>query len=84
MASVCNKVARSKWKHGCHIVDLFECLLIYSDKLAHVKVVINCRYSVAQMCRPEDMLAHYLAAPFIDDVMRDNTLLTQRTYGKAS
>ena len=49
---------------------------IYSDKLAHKEVVINCQYSVAQMCTSEDMLAHYLGAPFIDDVMRYNTLIT--------
>ena len=29
---------------------------IYSNKLAHVQVVINCRYSVAQMCTREDTL----------------------------
>ena len=33
---------------------------IYSDKLAHVQVVINCQYFVAQMCTCEDMLAHNL------------------------
>ena len=27
----------------------------YSDKLAHVQVVINCQYSVAQMCTCEDI-----------------------------
>ena len=26
---------------------------IYSNKLAHVQIVINCRYSVAQMCTRE-------------------------------
>ena len=31
---------------------------IYSDKLAHVQAVINCRYSVAQMCTWEDTHAH--------------------------
>ena len=31
---------------------------IYSDKLAHIQVVINCWYSVAQMCTREDILAH--------------------------
>ena len=46
---------------------------VYSDKLAHVPVVINCQYSVAQMCTHENTLAHYLGAPFIDDVMRHNT-----------
>ena len=33
---------------------------IYSDKLAHLQVDINCQYSVAQMCTREDMLAHIL------------------------
>ena len=33
---------------------------IYPDKLAHVQVVNNCRYSVAQMCTCEDMLSHSL------------------------
>ena len=42
---------------------------IYSDKLAHIQVVINCRYSVAQLCTCEDTLAHNLGAPYIDDVM---------------
>ena len=40
--------------------------------LAHIQVVINCQYSVAQMCTREDMLAHYLGAPFFD-VMRQYT-----------
>ena len=31
----------------------------YLDKLAHVQVIINCWYSVAQMCTHEDMLTHY-------------------------
>ena len=48
---------------------------IYLDKLAHVQVVINCQYSVAQMCTREDTLTHYLGALFIDDVMRYNTLI---------
>ena len=50
---------------------------IYSDKLAHIQVFIKCRYSVAQMCNLEDMLAHYLGAPFIDDIMRHNTLIAK-------
>ena len=64
---------------------------IYSDKLAHVQVVINCRYSVAQMCTHEDtlthysvaqmctceyMFAHYLGGPFSDDVLRQDMLIT--------
>ena len=42
---------------------------IYSDKLAHVEVIINCRYSVAQWCTREDTLAYISGALFIDDVM---------------
>ena len=49
---------------------------IYWDKLAHVQVVINCWYSVAQMCTREDMLAHILGAPYFDDVMSYNSLTT--------
>ena len=33
---------------------------IYLDKLAHVHVIINSPYSVAQMCTHEDMLAYIL------------------------
>ena len=49
---------------------------IYSDKLAHVQVVINCRHLVAQMCTREAALAHNLGPPYIDDVMRYNSLST--------
>ena len=42
---------------------------IYSDKLAHLQVVINCLYSVAQMCTCEDTLAYILGTPSIDDVI---------------
>ena len=49
---------------------------IYSDKLAHLQVIINCRYSIAKMCTREDTIAHYLGVPFIDDVMRYNALIT--------
>ena len=48
----------------------------YADKLAHVLVVINCQYSVARMCTREDMLAQYLGAPYLDDVMSHNELTT--------
>ena len=37
------------------------------SNLAHVQVVTNCCYSIAQMCTCEDTLAHYLGAQFIDD-----------------
>ena len=49
---------------------------IYLDKLAHVQVVINCLYSVAQMCTHEDTLTHNLGAPYFDDVMSYNSLTT--------
>ena len=49
---------------------------IYSDKLARKQVVINCPYSVAQMCTCEDMLSQYLGALYLDDVMSNNELTT--------
>ena len=49
---------------------------IYSDKLAHVHVVINCWARDAPMCTSEDGLAYILGAPFIDDVMSYNSLTT--------
>ena len=48
----------------------------YSDKLAHVQVVVNCQYSITQMCTCEDMLAHNLGAPYCDDIMSYNSLTT--------
>ena len=50
---------------------------IYWDKLAHVQVVINCQYSVAQMCTCEDTPVHILGMPYTDDVMSHNELTTQ-------
>ena len=55
---------------------LYVAVSYYSDKLAHVKVVFNCQYSIAQMCTREDTLAHYLGAPYFDDVMSYNLLTT--------
>ena len=49
---------------------------IYSEELAHVQVIINSRYSVAQMCTREDGLAYILGAPSIDDAMSYNLLTT--------
>ena len=49
---------------------------IYSDKLAHAPVVINCQARDAPMCTSEDGLAYILGAPFIDDVMSYNLLTT--------
>ena len=42
---------------------------------------INCRYSVAQMCTPEDTLAHILGALSLDDVMSHNELTTIYNVG---
>ena len=53
---------------------------IFWDKLAHVQVVINCRYYVAQMCTGEDMLVHNLGAPYFDDVMSYNALSILQYY----
>ena len=49
---------------------------IYSDKLAHIQVIINCQYSIAQMCTRKDTLAWCLGAPSMDDVMSHNELTT--------
>ena len=49
---------------------------IYSNKLAHVQVIINYQYSVSHMCTREDTLAHILGAPFVDDFMIYNLLTT--------
>ena len=54
---------------------------IYPDKLAHIQVVINCQYSNAQICTREDRLAHYLGAPYLDDVMSQNELTTLIPFG---
>ena len=49
---------------------------IYSDKLAHVQVVINSPYSVAQMCTREETLAHKLGTQYFDDILSYNSLTT--------
>ena len=49
---------------------------IYLDKLAHVQVVINCRYSFAQLCTCEDTLAHNLGALHFDGVLCYDSLTT--------
>ena len=51
---------------------------IYTNKLAHVQVAINCQYSVVQMCTGEDTLAHILGAPYFDDVIFLAILLKER------
>ena len=49
---------------------------IYSDKLAHLQVIIKCWYSVAHLCTSEAMLAHILGGLHFDDVMSYNSLTT--------
>ena len=44
-------------------------ILAYLDKLAHVQVVINCRYSDAQLCTWEDIHARLFTLTVLDDVM---------------
>ena len=46
----------------------------YSDKLAHIQVVINCPYSIAHPCTSEVTLTYNLGALHFDDVMRYNSL----------
>ena len=60
----------------CKLNNTQSVMSIYSDMLAQVQVVINWRYSIAQMCNHKDTLAYYLDAPSIDDVMRFNMLIT--------
>ena len=61
---------------------------IYSDKLANVQAVINCRNAHVQvvinygnidapMCTREDGFAYISGAPSIDDVMSYNLHTTQ-------
>ena len=49
---------------------------IYSDKLAHVQVVVNYRYSVAQKCTLEDTYAILFTCAVLDDVLSQNKLTT--------
>ena len=49
---------------------------IYSDKLAHIQLVINCRYSVAHLRSSEATLSHNLGALHFDDVMSYKSLTT--------
>ena len=54
---------------------------IYSDKLAHVQVIINCRYSIAHLCTSEATLTHNLGVLHFDDVMSYNSLTTNSLKG---
>ena len=49
---------------------------IYSYKLAHAQVVINCLYSVAHLCTSEATLAHNLGVLHFDDIKSYNSLTT--------
>ena len=42
---------------------------VYLDKLVHAQVVINCQYSVAQLCTRKDTLAHNLSLLYFDDII---------------
>ena len=51
--------------------------LVCDDHLFGQVSTCTGRYQLhAQMCTREDTLTHYLDAPFIDDVMRHNTLIS--------
>ena len=78
-------IVHSLESHFCGlIVGFYVCLksgeaiagVVYSDKLAHIQVGINCQYSVVQMCIREDTLPNILGAPYIDDLMSYNSLTT--------
>ena len=49
---------------------------MWLGQLAYVRVIINCRYSAAQMRILEDTFAHYLGAPYLDYAMSQNELTT--------
>ena len=55
---------------------------IYSDKLSHVQVVINCQNTDAPMCTCEDVLACISGTLSIDDVMSYNLLTTPLFHSK--
>ena len=70
-----------QYSNGLLYVDVSQIIhetvmSIFSDKLALVQFVINCLYSVAQMCIGEDTLAYVSGALSIDDVMSYNSLTT--------
>ena len=72
-----NEVINNLRDHSLDKGPIFSCFYqvwAYSDKLAHVQGVINCRYSVAQLCTREDGLAYILGTPSIDDVTSYNWL----------
>ena len=53
---------------------------IYSDKLAHVQVVINCWYSVGQSAREKTYSPDiFFRRAVLDDIMSQNELTTLLT-----
>ena len=50
---------------------------IYSDKLAHTQLAINCRYSLAQMRAWEDMQAQLIMCTVLDEVISQSELTTK-------
>ena len=55
---------------------------IYSDKLAHIQVVINCQFSVAQMCTWEDTHARLFTRAVLADITSQNELTTKEWFEK--
>ena len=73
---VANFIERNYPHTPVYGVKEFVCLSVYLDNLAYVQVVINCRYSIAQMCTQEDTHARLFRRSVFDDVMSQNELTT--------
>ena len=59
------------------VASIIKNLTLFGQvKLAHLQIVINCQYSVAQLCTHEDTLAHTLGEAYFDDVISHNSLTT--------
>ena len=54
---------------------------VYLDKLAHLQVVINCRYSIAQICTLEDIQVRLFTRAILGDVMSPNEFTTHVSEG---
>ena len=54
---------------------------IYSDRLGHIQVIINCWYSVAQMCTWEDTHARLFMHAVLDDVMSQKCCFLAPYFG---
>ena len=55
-----------------------KCFMIFiiTDKVVKILLLINSRYSIAQMCTWEDTRARLFTRPVLDDVMSQNELTT--------